>query len=135
MSKAEALRELAAAGATQSEAAARLNVSRQRVHDLAKRHAIGFQRKPRKARVRRPPARIPGKCLDCPAPAENGRDRCEKCRLIRASRDTVTAISRKADGLCPRCGGDREDERWVQCESCREAGRRRYAAYRKRHAA
>jgi uncharacterized membrane protein YvbJ len=39
---------------------------------------------------------------------------------------------RRAEGLCPTCGGIREDEDRVNCRECRESGTKRKQLSRKR---
>lgn len=38
---------------------------------------------------------------------------------------TTTAERRKAEGLCCRCGAERESQSFLQCNKCREREQRR----------
>lgn len=40
-----------------------------------------------------------------------------------------TYHARKAKGLCVRCGGERDDERYNMCKRCRANGRNRYKRF------
>lgn len=44
---------------------------------------------------------------------------------------------RKNKGLCPECGGQRENSQYIKCKSCREMGnlsqKKHYGDYKKRN--
>ena len=59
-----------------------------------------------------------GLCLFCGRPAR-GKSRCEECNAKVLARRKAEYAAKVAAGLCPRCGGMREDMETRFCRSCR----------------
>ena len=84
-------------------------------------------------------------CVRCHnAPAVNGLVTCQECRETmnenhriryagltpeqkaeRSAKQKAVRETRRAAGLCPRCGREREDPNLLTCERCRRGDRER----------
>lgn len=74
-----------------------------------------------------------GRCTSCGKPNDRpGKHECTACagRTQQANRDR--RARREAEGVCVRCGGYREDERYKTCMPCRKNEAARLSGKRER---
>lgn len=73
-----------------------------------------------------------GRCPRCGGanPVAEGRRACAECMGRQKARYDANVAKWRASGLCTRCGGERDDERWKLCQACRTfcAGKNRHNA-------
>lgn len=58
-------------------------------------------------------------CVKCNKPT-NGHVYCDECLEQRRMKSKALRDNRIAQGLCPKCGGERSDTTRIYCEKCRE---------------
>ena len=62
-----------------------------------------------------------GLCSRCgKRPPTSGKDYCEVCARLARSRRVRLYNKRLRQGLCPHCGGKREDQGIIGCRSCNQ---------------
>lgn len=62
-----------------------------------------------------------GKCRDCgKRRVPPGRTRCKACLLTHNNDAKAKRLYWSDQGLCCRCGGDRQDQAFKTCQTCRD---------------
>ena len=100
-----------------------------RAEAVARKKAV---RKAARAVSRKPAWRAASLCVDCGGIRQEGRVRCEPCRLKSNQYQRDRRKRFLASGFCSRCGRERDEKPLTLCGSCRRVTSGYLRAHRQR---